>query len=110
METYIVSFSLEVSKDLKQRYEAIVEKLKGLVSKKESDVVQFTKTCFLVRYFNRKRDFIRDLVTKELKKGNSDGRVLVIEVARSAWTCHWEDKNNDAELGRKLRKMISEED
>lgn len=110
METYLVTFALQAGKNLKERYDGVLECLSNLArEKKGGNLVKFSKTCFLLRYPAGRRDYIRDAVTKCLRKDSLDGRVLVIEVLYSAWTCHWEDSVGDAaELGKRLKQIISE--
>ena len=109
METYLVTFALDPGKGLEQRYEDAVEACKRFADCRGGGVVQFTKTCLIVKCGSRKRDAIRDAVTRAIQRGGSDGRVLVVEISGAAWTCHWEDYGRQ-ETGKELRNLISGED
>lgn len=103
MNTYLVVFSINLSDALKDRYDATVEAIGRL----NCETVQFNKTCFLVKWHSGKRDTLRDIITEEIKKNGSDGRVLVVEVLGSAWSCYWD--TSDKSLGKRLRNIISKD-
>ena len=109
MEAYLVTFALDPGKGLEQRYNDAVEACNRFADCRGGRIVKFTKTTFVIKCGSGKRDTIRDTITRAIQRGGSDGRVLVVEITGSAWTCHWEDHSN-LETGKELRSLISGED
>lgn len=111
METYIITFSINLDKNLKEVYDSFKEYIEDLSTcgtwSENGSVLMITKTTFLASC-NRSRDRIREDLTKILKNHNTDGNILIMEVKLSGWTCHLDDNRADANstLGW-LRKYVS---
>jgi hypothetical protein len=109
METYIVTFSIDKAKNLKEKFEAIVDGLTRLGQEKGSSALALTKTTWGIRS-KRSKDYIRDYIYQILSQHGDDGKVFVIEIARQGWSAHFPDDRIDMSKWMKQHVTRDEDD
>lgn len=113
METYIITFSINLNNKLSSVYNSIKEYIESLEQcgswSEKGNVLQVTKTSFLASC-NKSCDNIRSDIEKIFKKYNTDGTVLVIEIKLSGWTIHTADDSEGDKSIRWMKKYISLKD
>lgn len=98
METYLLTFSINLGKNLKKTYTQIIDRIRSY-----EDYVKITKTTFLVRS-SRSAVSIRTDLEKILNGNDTDGTILILEVSLSGWALHVE---NDPHIAEWMRKHVS---
>ena len=79
---YVVTFSFDITEDLKSRYDSFLEKLKSI-----GKYQLITRTSLFLET-SKLESNIRDTLTEELKRTGSNGTVLVIRVYNPSWALH----------------------
>ena len=109
METYIVTFSIDKAKNLKEKFDAIIEGIKTLGQERSGSALQLTKTTWCLRS-KRSKDYIRDYVYQILSSHGDDGKIFVIEIARQGWSGHFPDDRADMSKWMKQHVTRDEDD
>ncbi len=109
METYIVTFSIDKAKNLKEKFDAVTEGLTRLGTERGGSSLALTKTTWGIRS-KRSKDYIRDYVYQILSAHGDDGKVFVIEIARQGWSAHFPDDRMDMSKWMKQHVTRDEDD
>jgi predicted Zn-ribbon and HTH transcriptional regulator len=104
VETYIITFSIDICSNFKSCYDKIERAIESLGEENDSTFLKVTKTTFLLTS-RRKKDYIRNSISSIFSQEKTNGRVLVIEVRLSGWCGYFHD--DDIKMVNWIRQNIS---